>query len=387
MKRLILLLALGTAAPAMAQHEGHSMPGTGPMAHKPAPAAKAKPKPRRAVPVRKATPATRAKPQVRKATPARKPAPGRKPAPAPHADPHAGHHMPEVTEADPHAGHQMPDDAPTDPHAGHQMGGPAADPHAGHVMEAGAPPVAPPPAGALSGPAHAADAVYGSEAMAGGRQILREEHGDIRTSKVMIDRLEDRAEKGRDGYAWDGEAWYGGDIDKLWMKSEGEGAFGEKLEHGEVQALWSRAIDPWFDLQLGVRQDFGRGPERTHLAVGVQGLAPYWFEVDAAAFVSTKGDVTARIEVEYDLRLTQKLILQPEAQLEFSLQDVPELRVGSGVSTTELGLRLRYEIKPQFAPYLGVEYQRGLGGTARLRRAAGEDVGGLSLLLGLRAWF
>jgi len=357
MKRLILLLALGVSAPALAQHQGHG-------AHQSAPPAEA-PDPHAGHVMPKAAPA-----------------------PAPPADPHAGHHMPEAAPADPHAGHHMPEAPSADPHAGHHMPEAApADPHAGHDMAKSAPPVAPPPAAALSGPAHAADAVYGAEAMAPARAVLREEHGRIRTGKVLIDRLEYRSRKGRDGFAWDAEGWYGGDIDKLKLKSEGEGAFGERLEHGEAQALWSHAIDPWFDLQLGLRQDFGQGPDRTHLALGVQGLAPYWFELDAAAFVSTKGDVTARVEAEYDLRLTGKLILQPEAELQFSLQDVPELRIGSGLSTAEAGLRLRYQVKPEFSPYLGVEYQRGFGDTARLRRTAGDDAGGWSLLLGVRAWF
>jgi copper resistance protein B len=109
--------------------------------------------------------------------------------------------------------------------------------------------------------------------------------------------------------------------------------------------------------------------------------------VDAAVFVSTKGDVTARAEAEYDLRITQKLILQPAAEVEFSLQDVPELGIGSGFSSGEAGLRLRYEFNPQFAPYIGVEYERGFGGTARFRRADGERAGGWSVLAGLRTWF
>jgi copper resistance protein B len=272
-----------------------------------------------------------------------------------------------------------------DPHAGHAM--PAADPHAGHGADTPAPPVAPAPTAASAGPAHAADAVYGAQAMAAAREALRQEHGATRTGKLLLDRLEYRLANGRDGYAWDAQGWYGGDIDKLWLKSEGEGGFGEGLERGEVQALWSRAIDPWFDLQLGFRHDFGHGPDRSYLALGVQGLAPYWFEVDAAAFVSDKGDITARFEAEYDLRITQKLILQPVAELDFSLQDVPELRIGSGLSSAEAGLRLRYEVRPEFAPYIGVEYERGFGGTARLRRASGEDAGGWSLLAGLRAWF
>jgi copper resistance protein B len=374
MKRLILLLALGVSAPALAQHQGHGGHG----AHTPEP--------------RKTTPP--ADPHAGHSMPAPAPKPvdphagHSMPAPAdePVADPHAGHTMPAPATpppaADPHAGHTMP---AADPHAGHTM--PAADPHAGHGAAASGPAVAPPPAAALSGPAHAADAVYGAQAMAESREAMREEHGAMRTGKVLLDRLEYRLANGRDGFAWDAQGWYGGDIHKLWLKSEGEGAFGEGVEHGEVQAFWSRAIDPWFDLQLGLRHDFGHGPDRSYLALGVQGLAPYWFEVDAAAFVSEKGDVSARFEAEYDLRLTQRLILQPAAEVEFSLADVPELGIGSGLSSAEAGLRLRYEIAPQFAPYIGIEYERGFGDTARFRRAAGERAGGWSVLAGLRAWF
>jgi copper resistance protein B len=257
----------------------------------------------------------------------------------------------------------------------------------GMGSEAPAPPVAPPPPGAFSGPKHAADLVYGDGPMADARAEMREMHGSLETYKVLIDQLEAKIRDGRDGYAWDGQAWYGGDIDKIWLKTEGEGAFGETVERAEVQALWSRAIDPWFDLQAGVRYDFRPDPERAYLVLGVQGLAPYWFEVDGAAFVSNKGDVSARVEAEYDLRLTRKLILQPRLELDLALQDIPEIDIGSGLSSGELGARLRYEIRPEFAPYIGVEYERAFGGTRDFRRAAGEDAGGWSLLLGLRTWF
>ncbi|HEX8215291.1 MAG TPA: copper resistance protein B, partial [Allosphingosinicella sp.] len=170
------------------------------------------------------------------------------------------------------------------------------------------------------------------------------------------------------------------------------GTFGERFEGAEVQALWSRAIDPWFDMQLGVRQDFQSGPDRTYLVAGIQGLAPYWFEVEGTAFLSSKGDVTARFEAEYDLRLTRALILQPLVEVDLALQDVPELGIGSGLSTAELGARLRYQILPssgpaEISPYIGVQYERTFGDTARFRRLSDEDVGGWSLLIGLRTWF
>ena len=333
MRSLVAFLLLSTAAPALAQHEHHD--------HQPQPA----------------------------------------------EEPHAGHAAPEQPgSSDPHAGHAMPAE---DPHAGHAGPGDSADPHAGHTMpaEPAAPPVAPPPAAAFSGPEHAADLVFPEEAMARAREQSREEHGDIETSKFLLDRFEAQLRDGRDGLAWDAQAWYGGDIDKFWVKSEGEAAFGEGLEAAEVQALWSRAVDPWFDVQAGLRYDVRPGPERAYLVAGVQGLAPYWFEIGAAAFVSNKGEVSARFEAEYDLRITPQLIFQPALELEFQLQDVPELGVGAGLSTAEAGARLRYEIVPEFAPYVGVEYQRGFGDTAGFRRAAGEKAGGWSLLAGIRAWF
>ena len=299
---------------------------------------------------------------------------------APAADPHAGHTAPAP---DPHAGHAAP--AP-DPHAGHTA--PVSDPHAGHGAAASpAPPTAPPPPRAFEGPAHAADLVFGPEAMARARAETREEHGGLEHWKLLVDKAEVQIRDGREGYAWDAQGWYGGDIDKAWFKTEGEGTFGWPFEHGEVQALWSHAVDPWFDVQAGVRQDFGPGPDRTHLALGVQGLAPYWFELDAAAFLSNRGDVTMRFEAEYDLRITRRLILQPILELEAALQDVPELGIGSGLSSGELGARLRYEIRPEFAPYVGVEYERAFGDTADFVRAEGEDAGDFRFLLGVRTWF
>lgn len=258
----------------------------------------------------------------------------------------------------------------------------------GHCTPAaGEPPAGPPPAAALTGPENAADAFFGTGAMASARAMLQREHGGMSASKVLFDRIEARLRDGEDGYLVDGQAWYGGDIDKLWVKTELEGEFAHGLEEAEVQALWSHAIDPWFDLQTGVRYDAREGADRAHLVVGVQGLAPYWWEVDAALFVSTKGDVTARAEVEHDLRVIQNLILQPRAELDFSLQDVPALGLGSGLTNAALGARLRYQVTSTFAPYLGVEYDRAFGDTARFLRAAGEDPGGWNLALGLRAWF
>ena len=264
-----------------------------------------------------------------------------------------------------------------------------ADPHAGHAMTAApAPPVAPPPPEAFQGPEHAADVIWGEAAVRPSREFLLEkEHGGMAAYKVFIDRAEARLRDGRDGYLLDAQAWYGSDIDKLWLKTEIEGDWSEKLEHAEVQALWSHAIGPWFDLQAGARFDPQPGPNRTHLVLGAQDLAPYWWEVEGAVFLSNKGELTARAEAEYDLRITQKLILQPRAEVELSAQDIEELGIGAGLSEGSLGLRLRHQISPLVAPYIGIEYERAFGDTGDFRRAEGEKRGGFNLLAGVRLWF
>lgn len=364
MKRLLLLLGASAlaATPAAAQHSGHNMPGMTMPAKKPAakkaPASKKK--------------ATAKKPASKKASAAKKvKAPIKKQAAQPAAEP----------KPDSHGQHdmsQMPAAAmPADAHAGHDLA----------AMAAPEPPVAGPPPQALQGPENAADGVWGRSAMQFSRAfLLTKEHGGMTVAKLLIDQAETRIKGGRDGYFVNAEAWYGGDIDKLWLKTEVEGDFGARPEQAEFQALWSHAIDPWFNLQTGIRVD-AEPDMRGRLVAGVEGLAPYWIEVDAAAFLSDKGDVTARLEVEHDVRITQKLILQPRGELDFALQDIPHERIGSGLSKIELGVRLRYELVPNFAPYIGLVYERALGGTASFVRADGDDSGGLAFTVGLRTWF
>lgn len=243
-----------------------------------------------------------------------------------------------------------------------------------------------PPARAMEGPVHAADGIYGRAVMRPARDTIARENGGMTTATFMIDRAETRIGEGQNIYLWDLQAWYGGDIDKLWLKSEGEGAFGGGVEGAEVQALWSHAIGAWFDVQAGLRHD-SRPDRRTHAVLGVQGLAPYFFELDAAAFLSDKGEMTARVEAEYDQRITQRLILQPRAELSMSAQNVPEIGLGAGLTSIEAGLRLRYEFSREFAPYIGIDYESRLGETADIARTTGEDPDRLSLLLGLRTWF
>jgi copper resistance protein B len=204
---------------------------------------------------------------------------------------------------------------------------------------------------------------------------------------VMFNLAEYQVRDGRDGYRWDGEGWFGGDINRLVVKSEGSGSFGEGVEDAEIQALYSRAIGPYFNLQAGVRHDITPNPSRTYATIGFEGLAPYWFEVEGALFLSDKGDLLARVEGYYDQRITQRLVLQPRAELNFAAQDVPETGTGAGLSDVELGLRLRYEVTREFAPYIGVSWDRRIGDTARYARLAGENAGATSFVIGVRTWF
>lgn len=206
-----------------------------------------------------------------------------------------------------------------------------------------------------------------------------------RTYHLLLGEFDYAREQGRGLFTWDADAWVGGDEHKLWLKSEGE-IFGDKTEQAEVQALYSRNIGPFFDAQIGVRYDVE--PKGTaYLVAGVQGLAPYLLETELAAFLSEKGDVSLRFEQAVDLLLTQRLILQPHAEANIAFQDVPELRVGSGLSSLETGLQLRYELSRKFAPYVDVNYERAFGDTKRFRRAEGEEAGAWTLRTGVRLWF
>ncbi|MGY2733371.1 copper resistance protein B [Sphingomonas sp. UYP23] len=247
------------------------------------------------------------------------------------------------------------------------------------------------PAGNALAPApptdHYADRQFAPADMAKARHDMMFEQGGQPFYQVMFNLAEYQARQGRDGYRWDGEAWFGGDINRLWLKSEGEGAFREGVESAEVQALYNRAVGPYFNLQAGVRHDFQPSPNRTYATVGFEGLSPYMFEVEGALFLSTKGDLLGRLEGYYDQRITQRLILQPRVEFNLSAQDVPENRLGAGLTDAELGLRLRYEIRRQFAPYIGVSYVAQTGRTADFTRAEGKDPTTTSFVAGVRVWF
>ena len=237
-------------------------------------------------------------------------------------------------------------------------------------------------------PGAQADAYWDKDDQARARRALYREHGGGINWFALADRLEYQSAEGSPALLFDGQGWWGTDRNKLWLKSEIEYDFREdRFEEAELQALWSRPIARYFDVQAGFRRDFAPDPSRNYAVLGVQGVAPYWFEIDAAVFVSGHGDVTARIEAEYDFLLTQRLIAQPRTELNFAAQDVAALGIGSGLSTVELGLRLRYEIRREFAPYIGVNWERSVGATADFARSAGDDPGAISLVAGVRLWF
>ncbi|WP_410457994.1 copper resistance protein B [Pseudomonas sp. N40(2020)] len=216
----------------------------------------------------------------------------------------------------------------------------------------------------------------------GGHQV----HDSAINSYFLADKLEWQDADDGSALAWDLSGWIGGDSNRLWLRSEGERSNG-KTEDAEIQALWGHAISPWWDVVSGVRQDFKPGAPQTWAAFGLQGMALYNFEAEATAFIGEGGQSAIRLEGDYDILLTNRLILQPTAELNVYGKNDPQRGIGSGLSNTEAGLRLRYEIRREFAPYIGVTWNRTYGNTADYARAEGEDRSEARLVLGVRLWF
>lgn len=386
MKRTLAALFAGSAmllampvigqAQSMQGMDHSNMPGMAMPAKKPTPAKPAKkPTPKKPVP-KKAAP--------KKAAPA-KPAASQNMEGMDHST-MPGMAMPQAAPAEdkgtPAMDHSsMPGMDMSADHAGHDMGKMQGMEMTGTALPAGNAPAPRPPMD------HYADRQFPPAEMERSRMDMMHEQGGQAFYQVMFNLAEVQVRQGRNAYRWDGEAWFGGDINRLTIKSEGEGVFRQGIESAEVQALYSRAIGPYFNLQAGIRHDFQPSPTRTYATIGFEGLAPYWFEVEGAAFLSDKGDVLGRLEGYYDQRLTQRLVLQPRIEFNLAAQDVPENRIGSGLVDAELGLRLRYEITRQFAPYIGVSYEAKTGRTADYARADGEDPTTTSLVAGVRIWF
>jgi len=203
---------------------------------------------------------------------------------------------------------------------------------------------------------------------------------------AIFNQLEGRWNGSNPEFRWDGQGWIGTDYDKLWIKSEGTLGKGA-LDDGQQQFLYSRAVTTYFDLQGGLRSDLDSRPTRNWAAFGVQGLAPYFFDLEVTGFVSGEGHLAGKLEASYDLLLTQRLILQPQIELNLYSKSDPARLVGAGFSDIDTGLRLRYELDRKFAPYIGVVYQGKFGQTANFARQAGESTGDVRFAFGVRVWF
>ena len=236
-----------------------------------------------------------------------------------------------------------------------------------------------------SAPADARSGDY-SDGIAGSPMDGLHMHGSAPLGMLLIDQLEAFHSRDANGQNWEAQGWYGNDSDKLWVRTEGERRRG-KFDDDDLEVFWNHNIAVYWSTQLGVRQDLGEGSRRTWAAFGVQGLAPYWFELEATGYVSASGHTAARLRVDYELLFTQQLILQPELEANLYGKDDPLQRIGSGLSDVQFGLRLRYEIHRQFAPYIGVNWVRRIGTIAGYARQDRQPVLDRQIVAGLRLWF
>jgi copper resistance protein B len=272
-----------------------------------------------------------------------------------------------------------------------------ADPHAGHRQET------PAPAGPAQPPhdaTHDAAKTDGPEDLPQFIPRLTDDdrkaafpdleshsmHGHAVNYFVLFDQLEWQASEGANDVNVDSQGWIGGDRDRLWFRAEGDRT-GGRVGDAQAHVLYARQFSRWWDVVAGIRQDFRPGPAQTWVAVGVQGLAPYWFEVEATAYIGAAGRTYARFEVEYELLLTNRLILQPLVEAEVFGRSDPERGIGAGLSTTDAGVRVRYEWRREVAPYVGVTWSRRWGKTADFASAAGENRGSARFVTGMRLWF
>jgi copper resistance protein B len=202
---------------------------------------------------------------------------------------------------------------------------------------------------------------------------------------TRVDELERGFGPGTAATSFNAGGWIGGDLDRFAWRAEGERDHG--LHDASVEAFYSHAVAAFWDIQAGARQDLGQGTSRTWAAFGVQGLAPYGFDVEATAYLGQGGRTAARFEARYDILFTQRLVLTPKVEINAYSKRDPSRDVGSGLSDVEAGLRLRYEITRRFAPYLGFNWQRRVGNTASMARAQGQDAGQWRWVAGVRLWF
>ena len=203
---------------------------------------------------------------------------------------------------------------------------------------------------------------------------------------VLFDQLEWQGGQSGNGVSWDSRGWIGRDLNRLWFRAKGEADAGRPRD-AEVHLFYGRAFARWWDVVVGLRQDLRPGPAQSWLAVGVQGLAPYWFDVEATAYLGAGGQTATRLKAEYELLFTNRLALQPLVEVNLYGKSNAERGIGAGVSSFDAGLRIRYELRREFAPYLGVTWHSRFGETARFLEAAGESTGGRRFVAGLRLWF
>lgn len=208
---------------------------------------------------------------------------------------------------------------------------------------------------------------------------------DAYQHRIFIENIEG-VNGNRNGGAWDVQGWYGGDFNKLWVKSQGQ-TLADRTSDSKVEALWAHAILPFWDTQVGMRYDFSGGPSREWLAFGVQGISPYWFDIEATGYVSDAGRTAARLKAEYNLYLTQRLILKPETEFNAYGKADPERNIGAGLSDGQFELRLRYEFTRAFAPYVGFVWDRKFGATATAVRRERESAIDHRWVAGLQFFF
>jgi copper resistance protein B len=205
-------------------------------------------------------------------------------------------------------------------------------------------------------------------------------------SFVLFDQLEWQSLDGGDSASWDTKGWVGGDRNRLWFRTEGD-VRNAAIAATQSHVLFGRSVARWWDIVAGIRQDVRPGPEQTWAAIGIQGIAPYWFDVQATAYIGGSGRTHVRFESELDLLLTNRLVLQPLLETEIYGKADPERGFGAGLTTIDVGLRLRYELRREFAPYVGLVWSRKFFGTADFAEAAGETSAGSRLAVGIRTWF
>ena len=218
-----------------------------------------------------------------------------------------------------------------------------------------------------------------------------EDTDEWKVGKFIADQFEYRKGDATNFYRWDTQSWYGTDYDKFWAKFEGNENSSKDEGELELQMLYSHSVAAFWDAQIGLRYDRAHNPNGTESryfgVLGFQGLAPYWFEVEPALFISNKGDISGRLVATYDLLITQKLIFQPRLEVNISANDLPQFNIGKGINDLQLDLRLRYEINREFAPYIGLAWFSKYGKTADYFRTAGEATVDTQLVAGVRFWF